>query len=128
MIDIRLVREDRAAVASSLGRRGVDADEVEKLYQADNRTRAAVGRRDEVRAQIKDLSRQVGEARRAGDQKLADELSERSRVLGDEEKALEAEAEDAQGEVRRLLLWLPNLPADDAPDGTGAEDNPVVRR
>ncbi|HXW32565.1 MAG TPA: serine--tRNA ligase [Acidimicrobiales bacterium] len=128
MIDIRLVREDRAAVASSLGRRGVDADEVEKLYQADNRTRAAVGRRDEVRAQIKDLSRQVGEARRGGDQQLAEELSVKSRILGDEEKALEAEAEDAQGEVRRLLLWLPNLPSDEAPDGAGAEDNPVVRR
>jgi len=128
MIDIRLVREDRAAVAASLGRRGIEAEEVEKLFEADNQARAAVGQRDEVRSQIKDLSRQVGEARRAGDQKLADQLSEKSRALGDQEKALEAEADEAQAEIRRLLLWLPNLPADDAPDGAAAEDNPVVRR
>jgi seryl-tRNA synthetase len=128
MIDIRLVREDRAAVAASLRRRGVDASEVDRLFDADQRARDAVGRRDELRAKVKELSRQVGEARRAGDDKRAAGLSEESRALGDEEKQLDAEADESQAEVRRLLLWLPNLPAADAPDGAGPEDNPVVRR
>ena len=30
--------------------------------------------------------------------------------------------------MRELLLWLPNLVADDAPDGTGAQDNVELRR
>jgi hypothetical protein len=49
-----------------------------------------------------------------------------------------AEAEAAQRRVHEQLLWLPNLPADDAPDGAGlrpagsrpgvrAEVGPVVR-
>ena len=128
MIDIRLVRDDPAAVAAALGRRGVDAAEIDQLLEADGRARAAVRRRDEVRARIKDLSRQVGEARRAGDEAAAGTLAEQSRALGDEEKQLDTEADDAQEEVRRRLLWLPNIPAADAPDGAGPDDNPVLRR
>jgi seryl-tRNA synthetase len=127
MIDIRLVREDRAAVAAALGRRGVESGEIDRLFDADARARRAVGRRDEVRAKVKELSRQVAEARRAGDETAAAALAEQSRVLGQEEKSLDTEADEAQAEVRRMLLWLPNLPAAEAPDGAGPADNPVVR-
>jgi seryl-tRNA synthetase len=128
MIDIRLVREDPGAVAAALGRRGVDAAEVDLLLQADTRSRTAVGRRDELRARVKELSRQVGEARRAGDDARATELADESRRVGEDEKAAADEAEAAQAEVRERLLWLPNLPSPDAPDGRDAEDNVVVRR
>ncbi|HLX89439.1 MAG TPA: serine--tRNA ligase [Acidimicrobiales bacterium] len=128
MIDIRLVRADPAAVAAALGRRGVEAAEIDRLLEADDRARSAVARRDEVRAKVKELSRQVGQARRDGDASRAETLTEESRTLGDEEKLLDAEADGAQEDVQRRLLWLPNLPADDAPDGGGPEDNPVLRR
>jgi seryl-tRNA synthetase len=128
MIDIRLARENPDAVKAALARRGVDPGEVDRLLDADRRARQAVGRRDERRARVKDLSRQVGLARRAGDEARASMLAEESRLLGDEVTALDAVAGAAQVEVREQLLWLPNLPSDDAPDGVGAEDNPVVRR
>ena len=128
MIDIRLVREDPAAVAAALGRRGVPPSDIDRLMAADSAARAVTAQRDEVRAKVKELSRGVGQARRAGDSAEAERLSEESRRLGDEEKALEVAAEDAQAEVRRQLLWLPNIPAVDAPDGAGPEDNPVVRQ
>jgi seryl-tRNA synthetase len=128
MIDIRLVREDREAVAAALARRGVDPDELQRLYDADQRARTAVERRDALRAEVKRLSRRVGEARRAQDDEGAAALAERSRALGADERAADAEADAAQSEVRRLLLWLPNLPAAEAPDGDGPEDNVVVRR
>jgi seryl-tRNA synthetase len=76
---------------------------------------------------VKDLSRQVAESRRAGDDGAALRLADESRDLGDEVTLLGATADGAQAEVRDRLLWLPNLPADDAPDGLGPEDNPVVR-
>jgi seryl-tRNA synthetase len=128
MIDIRLARENPDAVKAALARRGVDPAEVERLIDADGRARQAVGRRDELRSRVKDLSRQVGEARRTGDETRAAALAQESRALGSEEAALDAEAAAAQAEVRELLLWLPNLPSADAPDGEGAEDNPVMRR
>src|SRR6202167_1313960 len=128
MIDIRLAREDPDAVKAALARRGVDPGEIDSLLEADGRARNAVGRRDELRARVKDLSRQVAEARRAGDDGAALRLADESRDLGAEATKLGAEADAAQAEVRDRLLWLPNLPAPEAPDGTGPEDNPTVRR
>src|SRR5579864_288947 len=88
MIDIRLARENPDAVKAALARRGVDLAEVERLLDADRRARHAVGRRDEVRSKVKELSRQVGEARRTGDESLAGALAEESRARGDEVAAL----------------------------------------
>jgi len=128
MIDIRLAREDPAAVKAALGRRGVESGEIDRLLDADGRARNAVGRRDELRARVKELSRQVAEARRGGDDGLASRLATESRELGDEATRLGADADAAQAEVRDRLLWLPNLPAEEAPDGAGPDDNPTVRR
>jgi seryl-tRNA synthetase len=128
MIDIRLVREHTEAVTKALARRGVARGEVEALVAADSEARRLVAARDELRGRVKTLSRQVGEARRAGDSTRAADLAEESRRLGDAERAAGAEAEAAQRRVHEQLLWLPNLPADDAPDGAGPDDNAVVRR
>src|SRR5580700_7516362 len=128
MIDIRLARENPDAVKAALARKGVDPDDVDRLLDVDRRARQTEGRRDELRATVKDLSRQVGEARRTGDAGRAAQLSEQSRAAGEEESALDAVAGAALAERRDLLLWLPNLPAPEAPDGEGAEDNVEVRR
>jgi seryl-tRNA synthetase len=128
MIDIRLARENPDAIKAALARKGVDPAEVERLLEADRQARQAEGRRDEIRAKVKDLSRQVAEARRADDEGRAAYLAGQSRALGAEEAAFDAEATAAQAERRELLLWLPNLPSDDAPDGEGAQDNVEVRR
>lgn len=127
MIDIRLVRDDIAWVKSALGRRGVDPQEVDRLASLDVEARAAVGKRDELRAQVKAISKQVGEARRSGDVALAGELAARSRTAGDDERSFNAVAERAQEEVRQALLYLPNLPSVESPDGDGPEGNVVAR-
>jgi seryl-tRNA synthetase len=127
MIDIRLVRDDSASVKSALGRRGVDPEEVDRLVELDAEARAAVGRRDELRAEVKALSKQVGDARRSGQDDVAEDLTARSRAVGDQERSLHAVAEAAQESVREALLYLPNLPAKDAPDGDGPDDNVVAR-
>jgi seryl-tRNA synthetase len=128
VIDIRLVREDPDTVRHALARRGVDPAEVDALIAADVAARGLAGERDQIRSQVRELSRRVGEARRSGDASGAEALAAESRALGEQERRLDAEADTASDAVRAQLLWLPNLPADDAPDGAGPEDNPVVRR
>jgi seryl-tRNA synthetase len=127
MIDIRLVRDDIDAVKAALARRGVDPADIDRLAARDQGARTAVGTRDEVRATVKALSKQVGEARRAGDTARAERLADESRAAGDEERRLNTVAEAAQEEVRQALLYLPNLPAPETPDGVGEDDNVVAR-
>jgi seryl-tRNA synthetase len=128
MIDIRALREDPDAVKAALARRGVEASEVDAVLEADAAWLAKVQQAEQLRAEVKALSREVGQARKAGDDARAEEVSARSRALGEEEGAASAEAEALEQKRRTGLLYLPNIPADDAPDGTGEEDNVEVRR
>jgi seryl-tRNA synthetase len=128
MIDIRLLRDDPDAVTAALARRGVDPAEVERIVALDVRARQATAAAETVRARVKVLSREVGQARRDGVGDRADELAAESRSLGDQERSATREAEILAEELRTALLYLPNIPADNAPDGTGAEDNVEVRR
>ncbi len=127
MIDIRLVRDDPAAVRAALGRRGVDGTEIDRLVGLDDAARAEIGRRDDLRAQVKALSRQVGGARRDGETQRAEELAAESRAVGESEHQAADAAEAASEALRQALLYLPNLPSPDAPDGAGPEDNVVAR-
>ena len=128
MIDIRALRDDPDAVKAALARRGVEAAEVDAVIEADVAHRARVAAAEAMRAEVKELSRQVGQAKKAGDDARADELSARSRALGEDERGAAAEVDALWESVRTGLLYLPNIPAEDAPDGTGEEDNVEVRR
>jgi seryl-tRNA synthetase len=128
MIDIRLLREDPEGVKAALGRRGVTAAEVDAVIAADVAHRAHQTRDESLRAEIKTLSRAVGEAKRADDDDRAEELSEQSRRLGDEERLAAAEVEVGGERVRQGLLYLPNIPADEVPDGASEADNVEIRR
>jgi seryl-tRNA synthetase len=129
VIDIRLVRDQTETVTAGLGRRGVPPEAISRLLDADGEARSASGRRDALRAEVNDISRRVGEARRGkGAESDVESLTARSRELGEAVKEAERETSAAAEVVRAILLDLPNLPSVDAPDGAGPEDNVVVGR
>jgi seryl-tRNA synthetase len=102
-------------------------DQLERAIAFDALSRDIVAKRDAIRAEVNDLSKAVGELRRKGDAKGAEELQLRSRALGDHERVLANEFDIVQGDLRDVLLRIPNLPHPDAPDGAGEEDNPLVK-
>ena len=123
-----MLRDDPDAVKAALARRGVEAAEVDAVLEADRAWSARLRVAEDMRAEVKELSRLVGQAKKAGDETRAAELSRRSRQLGDDERVAAAEAETYLEQRQTALLYLPNLPADDAPDGVGEDDNVEVRR
>ena len=128
MLDIRRLRTEPDAVRAGLSRRGADAAaSLDEIVAADEQQRAIGTKRDEIRARIKALSKDVGQLRKDGDADGAEALMAESRLLGEEEKALDAEADEHGDRVLELLLRTPNLPANDAPDGAGEADNVVIR-
>lgn len=124
---MRLLRTGLDATKASLARKGVAGEEVERVAALDAEHRRLAGQVDALRSEIKALSRRVATAMRGGDAALAEALREDSKRLGVELDALEAQAAALAGQLRDALLRLPNLPAPEAPDGTSAEDNVVVR-
>jgi seryl-tRNA synthetase len=127
MIDIRRLRADPEGVKAALARRYVDLDEIDRAVELDQQSRKAVAERDEIRNRVNTLSREVGALRKAGDSGGAEALQTESRALGDREAELGGEVDRIDAELRAILLDTPNLPSEDAPDGAGPEDNPVLR-
>ncbi|MGH9111740.1 MAG: serine--tRNA ligase, partial [Acidimicrobiales bacterium] len=128
MLDIRRIRSEPEAVKAALDRRGAGtSDPIDRIVALDAERRRLTAQRDEVRSRVKALSKQVGRLRGQGRADEAETAMAESRTLGHEEKELAAEADRLADEIHAVLLRLPNLPSDEAPDGAGEHDNPVLR-
>ena len=127
MIDIRRLRADPAAVKSALARRGVPATEIDEVLALDERLRAVTAHRDELRARVRQLSKEVEAAHRSGERDRAEKLKQESRDLGAEEREADAQVDRLAQSVRDRLLLIPNIPAQDCPDGDSPADNVVLR-
>jgi seryl-tRNA synthetase len=127
MLDPRRLRTDLDAVKAGLARRGLDLSEIERAAELEAQERALKATVEGMRARIRTLSKEVGQARKAGDVATAEAKADESRALGEEERKAEAEAVSAGADLREILLRTPNLPADDCPDGVNEADNVVLR-
>lgn len=127
MLDIRRLRTDLDAVKAALATKNVDPSEVDAAVELDARVRQLQAQRDEMRAQVKSLSAEVGKARKAGDAAQADELQAKSRALGEDEGKLAAEVTGLEAELRDRMLRIPNTPDPAALVGKSEDDNKVVR-
>lgn len=122
MIDLRLLREDPAAVRASQRARGADEGLVDAVLAADERRRAALVGFERARAEQKALGKQVAAASaqdRPG-------LLARTKALAEQVKALEADARDAEAELSALSARIDNVVEPGAP--VGGEDDYVVLR
>ncbi|MFM8266718.1 MAG: serine--tRNA ligase [Ilumatobacteraceae bacterium] len=129
MIDVRLLRTDLDRVTTALARRGSPdlLDQLSRAVSLDSQARDIQSQRDTLRAEVNEISKQVGQMRRDGDAAGAEGLQAQSRELGERERVLDERAGSVQAELREILLRLPNTPHDDAPDGASDHDNPVVK-
>lgn len=128
MIDLAQLRREPDVVTAQLARRGVRPDEVAAIVALDVEHRRLLQEAEALRARVKEISRQVGEARRAGDDARAEALSAESRQLGDEERTQSAAVDDVANDLRARLLMVPNLPDPRVPDGADEQDNVEIGR
>jgi len=128
MIDLMQLRREPDEVKAALARRGVSSQHLDEIVELDVEHRRLLHEAEQLRAQVKELSRQVGEARRTKDASAAQELATRSRAIGGEERRAAEATDEVARQLRQKLLLLPNLPSPDAPDGLDETDNVEVRR
>ena len=114
---------------TALARRGKPEvlNQIDEAVQLDSRLRDITTERDAIRAEVNDLSKQVGTLRRDKRNDEAEALMGRSRELGETERVLQAEFDEVQGVLHQIMLRIPNLPHADAPNGAGDHENPVVK-
>ncbi len=126
MIDIKRIRASFDEVAANLARRGIDLGELHTAARTDAQLREVAASRDDVRSQIKSISKDVGMARKSGDTAKADALAAQSKELGEREAQLAHRVTELEAELRTIMLAIPNEIASTVPDGASDNDNPVV--
>ncbi len=128
MIDIRLLRSDGDAVRKAMRRRGKPEllEQLDDAERVDGRLKEIVVERDAIRHRVNQISSEIAAIRREGKGQSGDALMDESRLLGDKEQKLAAEFDQVNATLRDLLLRVPNIIHQDAPDGATDRDNPVV--
>ncbi len=127
MHDIRAIRENPAAFDAALARRG-DAPVSSDLLRLDESRRAKILAAETAQAEQNKASKEVGAAKGRGDEAEFDRL----RALVAEKKAeiarMQTEAKDLDALLTDQLIRIPNLPAEDVPEGADENDNVEVNR
>jgi seryl-tRNA synthetase len=125
MHDIRWIRDHPAEFDQGLGRRGL-APCAEMILSLDRDWRAAETRIQEAQARRNRISREIGGAKRRGED-VEPLLRQVEADKGVEAEAA-AEAARRRAEIDEILAGLPNLPAPDVPDGPDETANIVLRK
>ncbi|MFH0920252.1 MAG: serine--tRNA ligase [Fibrobacterota bacterium] len=124
MLDIKLIAKDPERV-----RRGAESKhqsvDIDGLLALEEKRKKIIAEVEALKADKNRVSREVGQAKKEG--RNADALVEETRKVGDRIKELDLQQTAVQGEIRSLLLVIPNLPHDSVPEGKSAADNVVVR-
>jgi len=125
MHDLRLIRDNPEAFDRGLARRGVSPMAGE-ILELDTRRRAAQTVLQEIQARRNEASKEIGKAKREG--RDADALMAEVAGLKDRIQQTEEEERAAGATLDGFLVSLPNLPADDVPDGPDETANVELRR
>lgn len=121
MLDIRTIRDNLEDVAARLKVKGFELD-VEKFQQLDKARSAALTAAQQLQAEKKKASKQIGQL--IGQGMTPDEA--KAQVMGslnDNIAAEEHKAKAAEADVKEFLLSIPNIPQSDVPAGNDEDDN-----
>ena len=123
MHDIAMIRQEPEAFDAGLARRGAEPVTA-KLLDLDSRRRAVLTELQEAQNRRNAASKAIGQAMGKGDTEEADRLkAEVTELKATTLPHLEEQARTIGDELDTLLAGIPNLPADDVPDGAGEDEN-----
>lgn len=127
MHDLRYIRENPAEFDAGLARRGAEPVSA-AILDLDARRRAVQTRTQEAQSRRNDASKAIGAAMGKGDKDTAEALKAEVAELKNTLPALEEEERTLSAELDGLLATIPNIPADDVPEGADEESNVEVAR
>jgi seryl-tRNA synthetase len=123
MLDLKFIRQNPALVIEGARKKRIVVD-VEGLLAADSAARALQTEVDALRARQNALSKEVGKASPADRPRLIAEVNTFKAQLAE----LEGKYRDAQADVDARLLRIPNVPADEVPEGKDDSENVEIKR
>ena len=125
MLDLKWIRENPEAFDAAMARRGLPPQS-DRLLGLDKARREVQTELQELQARRNAAAKEIGKAKASGGD--ADALIREVADLKGTAQELEARERDLQDELDTALSVLPNILADDVPDGASEDENVELRR
>jgi seryl-tRNA synthetase len=128
MLDVQILRNDIHNVASKLKeRRGFTLD-VDAFVSLESARKTVQSDTERLQAQRNTISREIGHAKKNGDDQKASDLMGQVSEFSGRLKSNEDTLSELQYKMRDLLSGIPNMPNDSVPIGKSEEDNVEVKK
>lgn len=124
MLDIKLIRKERAWVEERIRRKEPDLD-LSEVVALDERMRDVKIQVETLKAERNDLSKKIGEEKKEG--KDTQHLMETVREMGEKIAALDSMLKDLEESLETALAKIPNIPADDIKISQDAKENECIK-
>ncbi|HTF97741.1 MAG TPA: serine--tRNA ligase [Cellvibrio sp.] len=125
MLDSKLLRTATEEVAKGLAKRGYQLD-VAKIQALEEKRKDVQVKTENLQAERNSISKGIGKAKQAGEDVAP--LMQKVENIKQEVVSAEAELASIQTEWDDFVNAIPNVPADEVPEGKSDEDNVEVRR
>ena len=129
MLTLKLISEETGRVIKGLEKKHFKGarEAVEKVLETDKRRREAQQKLDKNKQEANSMSKQIGMLMKDGKTQEAEEVKAKVAVYKENDKQLQTLMAEAEQELTALLCNIPNIPADNVPEGKDANDNVVVK-
>ncbi len=129
MLTLRLITEEYDRVISGLEKKHFkDAKAaIDKVLATDKARREAQQQADALLAEQKKCAAEIGRLMKAGDREAAEKVKEDVARMKETSRQLDRQKQDAEKKLTELLCQIPNIPYDEVPEGSCADDNWVVK-
>lgn len=128
MLDIKYVRNNIEEVKKALEKRNNDTKILDELIELDEKRRRIMQKVQELRAERNNISKNIAKLKSEGNHEEADEIIKRGKVIADEIKELDSDLKKIETSYEMKLLYIPNIPAQEVPEGKDESENQEIKR
>ena len=127
MLELSFIRENNESIIEHLKVRNKDfRDLILKVLDFDEQRRSAQFKLDNELSELNQLSKEIGEMFKSGQQQAAIKLKEQTTLLKDSTKELKQHLVDLENSINEILYQIPNVPNQQVPSGNSEQDNVIV--
>jgi len=129
MLTLKLINEQTERVIRGLEKKHFDGarEAIDEVMTIDKTRREAQTALDRNLSEAKKLAAEIGGLMKQGKKEEAEGIKAQVAALKQAGEALKAKMEDAEQQLTQKLCQIPNIPYDEVPEGSSAEDNWVVK-
>lgn len=128
MLTIKKISDNPEEVIKRLAKKHFDGKEIiQKVLDTDRKRRDTQTVLDKSLAELNALSKTIGALMKDGKKEEAEAARTKVAEIKEQNKSLEDSMKQAEQDLQDMLVLIPNLPADEVPEGKSAEHNVEIK-